>query len=143
MFVNELNSLKNLDHSNVVKLIEVYETDEDIILVQELCKGGDLLQRFDTFQDVNEHRIAGIFKQVLISIRYCHNNKIAHRDLKPENFMFVSESSDSKLKLIDFGLATKFEDLITFDNNNIRGKSSVGTVMFMAPEVIKKNYSYK
>jgi calcium-dependent protein kinase len=143
MFVNELNSLKDLDHPNVIRLIEIYETPDDIILVQELCHGGDLLQRFDSFHEVNEHKIAGIFKQILQAIRYCHNNKIAHRDLKPENFMFISDSDDSRVKLLDFGLATKFEDLIKFDNTNIRGKSSVGTIVFMAPEVINQNYNYK
>jgi len=37
-----------------------------------------------------------------------HLNKIAHRDLKPENFLFLKQDSNN-IKLIDFGLAKKWE----------------------------------
>lgn len=35
-FINEVNSLKTLDHPNVVKLFELYESSHDVYLVQEL-----------------------------------------------------------------------------------------------------------
>lgn len=69
-FINEVNALKVLDHPNVIRLYEVYETDTDVILVQELCKGGELMKRFESYDTINEHKVANIFKQVLLSIEY-------------------------------------------------------------------------
>jgi calcium-dependent protein kinase len=142
-FINEVNALKKLDHPNVIRLYEVYETETDVILVQELCKGGELLKRFENYESVDEHKIAKVFKQILMAIEYCHQNHIAHRDLKPENFMFTSEKEEAKIKLIDFGLATMpcEEDKSKSSLNVI--KSRVGTIMFMAPEVIKQKYDCK
>jgi len=143
-FVNEVTALKKLDHPNVIRLYEVYETDTDVVLVQELCKGGELMQSFQHFQGINEHKVANIFKQILISIKYCHQNKIVHRDLKPENFMLTSEKEGAKVKLIDFGLATCLYPTKSGSKSSLRDiKSRVGTIMFMAPEVINQKYNYK
>lgn len=143
-FLNEVTALKKLDHPNVIRLYEVYEVETDVILVQELCKGGDLMKRFENYDVINEHKIANVFKQILLSLEYTHQNNIAHRDLKPENFMFTSDKEDAKIKLIDFGLATsplKLENGLKSDVNGI--KSRVGTILFMAPEVINQKYNYK
>lgn len=102
------------------------------------------MQRFETYDVLNEHKIATVFKQILLSIEYIHQNQIAHRDLKPENFMFTSEGEDAKVKLIDFGLATRPEKREKGGKSEVHGiKSRVGTIMFMAPEVIRQDYNYK
>ena len=41
-FKNEIEIMKSLDHPNIIKLFEVYENDDWIFFVQELCKGGEL-----------------------------------------------------------------------------------------------------
>ena len=41
-FYNEVNALKTLDHPHIIKLFEIYEDDENVYLVQELCTGGEL-----------------------------------------------------------------------------------------------------
>lgn len=128
----------------MIRLYEVYEVETDVVLVQELCKGGELLQRFEAYDRVNENKIATVFKQILQSLEYIHQNYIVHRDLKPENFMFTSEKDDAKVKLIDFGLATSPVKLEKGTKSQVHGiKSRVGTIMFMAPEVIKQDYNYK
>lgn len=40
---NEINILKVLRHPNTVKLLETFETDKHLLIVMELCPGGDLL----------------------------------------------------------------------------------------------------
>lgn len=55
--------------------------------------------------------------------------------------MFASEKEDSKLKLIDFGLATRLTDEKLPETMFGNFKSRVGTIIFMAPEVIKQSYS--
>lgn len=104
-FLNEITALKTLDHPNIIKLFEIYEGEEDVYLVQELCTGGELFDFIVNQEFLNEHQAAVIFEQILHSVMYCHKNAIAHRDLKPENYMFESSKEGSNLKLIDFGLS--------------------------------------
>ena len=42
-FINEVSTLRTLDHPNIVKLFELYEGTHDVYLVQELWTGGELL----------------------------------------------------------------------------------------------------
>ena len=42
---NEINILQQLDHPNIVKLYETYESPDELYLVMELCTGGELYTR--------------------------------------------------------------------------------------------------
>lgn len=89
-FLNEINALKKLDHPNIIKLFEIYEDEDDVYLVQELCSGGELFDYIINQEFLSEYQAAVIFNQILLSVMYCHKNGVCHRDLKPENFMFES-----------------------------------------------------
>ena len=43
--MREVNLMIQLDHPNIIKLYEVYETDKNIYLIMELCTGGELFDR--------------------------------------------------------------------------------------------------
>ena len=65
---------------------------------------------------------------------------IVHRDLKPENILFINEDKNSPIKVIDFGFSKEF------NNKNSKNKqknmsSKVGTVYYMAPEILQGNYN--
>lgn len=92
-------------HENVVDLKAVYEEEDHVHLLMELCAGGELFHRIEKQGRLSEHEAHIIFKQLMEVITYCHDKGIVHRDLKPENILLVSRSSSS-LKLADFGLAT-------------------------------------
>ena len=78
---------------------------------------------------------------MMSSIIYCHKNRICHRDLKPDNFM-LSSSDDKTLKLIDFGLSRSFYKFQGEGKGEyIRMETKVGTSLYMAPEVLNKNYT--
>ena len=47
-------------------------------------------------------------KKLIGAVIHMHSNHVVHRDLKPENILFVDKSPDAELKIIDFGLSTKF-----------------------------------
>jgi calcium-dependent protein kinase len=139
-FRNELHALRTLDHPNIIKLLEIFEDDTNIYLVQELCCGGELFDQIAKKDHFDEEFAASVFEQILKALWYSHKNKICHRDLKPENFMF---SVDCKtIKLIDFGLSTSFFKISnTGERALLRMQTKVGTTFFMAPEVINGNYS--
>jgi serine/threonine protein kinase len=103
-------SRTQLDHPNIVRLEEVYESQSEIYLVQELCLGGELFDRLDEQPDYHytEAECARLVKQMLCAVRYLHSKGIIHRDLKLENFLFSGTAKDSELKMIDFGLSKHF-----------------------------------
>lgn len=100
----EIYIMCQLDHPNIVRLEEVYESPSrlEIYLVLELCLGGDLFDRLDEQTDFHytEAQCARLVKQMLSSVRYLHSKNIVHRDLKLENFLFSSRDGDSVLKMI-------------------------------------------
>ena len=106
----EIFIMCQLDHPNIVRLEEVYESQSEIYLVQELCLGGELFDRLDEQPDYHytEAECARLIKQMLCAVRYLHSKGIIHRDLKLENFLFSSKATDSELKMIDFGLSKLF-----------------------------------
>jgi hypothetical protein len=98
----EIYIMCQLDHPNIVRLEEVYESMSEIYLVLELCHGGDLFDRLDEQSDFHytEAQCARLVKQMMSSVRYLHSKGIIHRDLKLENFLFSTCDSDSILKMI-------------------------------------------
>lgn len=102
----EIDILTKLSgHENVVDLKAVYEEEDYVHLLMELCAGGELFHRIEQQGKLSEYEAHVIFKQLMEVVMYCHDKGIVHRDLKPENILLVSRSS-SPIKLADFGLAT-------------------------------------
>ena len=105
----EFAILMQIDHPNIVQLEAVYESEDFVYLVQELCSGGDLFDRLDAQPEdhYSEAQCARIVKQMLSAVRYIHSHGIIHRDLKLENWLFSAEEDgdSSTLKMIDFGLS--------------------------------------
>jgi calcium-dependent protein kinase len=136
----EIEILAEVDHQNIIKLIEVHEDVKYLHLITELCTGGELFDRIIAKTQTPEgHYLeqdaAKLIKSILEAIAYCHERHIVHRDLKPENFLFVSDDEDAPIKIIDFGLS-RFEERA---NDIMRTK--VGTPYYVAPEVLKKKYT--
>ena len=148
-FQNEIKILSMVDHPNIVRLFEVIEDDKYFNLFQELCTGGELLSKVQ--KPLKEKEIAKIFKQIMSAIAYCHEKGIVHRDMKLENILFSTESKDSPIKIIDFGLSVLLGKKDVKENEVTdlkkygfkRMTTKVGTIYYMSPEVIKGNYDEK
>lgn len=69
--------------------------------------GGELFERLvdDNFEHT-EPTSARYMQQILEGMRYVHKQNIVHLDLKPENIVCV-DTTGTKIKIIDFGLASK------------------------------------
>ncbi|GFP97751.1 calcium-dependent protein kinase 29 [Phtheirospermum japonicum] len=122
-------------HENVVDLKAVYEDDDHVHLLMELCAGGELFHLIEKRGNLSEHEASVVFKQLMEVVMYCHDKGIVHRDLKPENILLVSRSSSSSpIKLADFGLATHIEP-----GQTLHG--TVGSPFYIAPEVLGGGYN--
>lgn len=125
---NEIRVLRRLDHPNVVKLLEAYESKSSVYLVMELVTGGELFDRIVEKGSYTEKDAADLIKQVLSAVAYMHSMGVVHRDLKPENLLYHSPDEDSKIMISDFGLS-KMED------SGIMA-TACGTPGYVAPEVL-------
>jgi calcium-dependent protein kinase len=104
----EVEILQELDHPNVIKVIDIHEDEKFLHLITELCTGGELFDRIVSKSQspegkMSENDATKIITSILDTVRYCHAKNIVHRDLKPENFMFVTMEEGSSIKMIDFG----------------------------------------
>ena len=141
-FKNEINIMCGMEHPNIVKFYEVYESNRSLYLIMELCKGSPLLKNITekAFQRkmYTEKDAAEIFQKVMSAIEYSHNAGICHRDLKPENILYLNDNKDEKknpLKLINFIFSKHFKiHKLT---------SKVGSVHYTAPEVLDHKYTEK
>ncbi|AES81181.1 putative protein kinase CAMK-CDPK family [Medicago truncatula] len=121
-------------HKNLVQFYEAYEDEENVYVVMELCKGGELLDKIlSRGGKYPEEDARVVLIQILSVVAYCHLQGVVHRDLKPENFLFSSEDENSTLKAIDFGLS----DYVKPDE---RLNDIVGSAYYVAPEVLHRSY---
>ena len=91
-----------------MKYYGTYEDARNLHIVMEFCKGGTLQNRLDEKTVFEEEESRLYFYQMLSSLNYLHIKKIVHRDIKTHNFIFEDDDKQgAKLKLIDFGMATK------------------------------------
>lgn len=134
-FVAEISILKDLDHPNIVKIIETFECDRLCHLVLEYYNGGDLFDRIIKERRFSEQKAALIMKSLLSAVRYIHSLHVCHRDLKPENCLYISNSPDSDIKIIDFGLSA-------IQNESEALHDPQGTPYYLAPEVLMGSYNH-
>ncbi|KAH9675345.1 CDPK-related kinase 7 [Citrus sinensis] len=121
-------------HKNLVQFYDAYEDDDNIYIVMELCKGGELLDRIlSRGGKYSEEDAKIVMVQILSVVAFCHFQGVVHRDLKPENFLFTSKEENSSLKAIDFGLS----DYVKPDE---RLNDIVGSAYYVAPEVLHRSY---
>ncbi|CAI9771782.1 unnamed protein product [Fraxinus pennsylvanica] len=121
-------------HRNIVELKEVFEDRHNVHLIMELCAGGELFDRIIAKGHYSERAAAGLCRQIVTVVHNCHSMGVMHRDLKPENFLFLNTNEDSPLKATDFGLSVFFKPGDVF-------KDLVGSAYYVAPEVLRRNYS--
>ena len=134
--LEEIEILKKLSHPNIVSPIEYCRDSDDLFIVTEYCEGGTLYDRIAQEGRLNEDICKNYAKQILSGLAYCHHNGIVHRDIKPENLLFDTTTSNARIKIIDFGISTKFSKNYFLDKK-------CGTCYYIAPEIIKGRYNEK
>lgn len=129
---SEIAIMKTLTHPNIVKLYEeIYDEYNNIYLIMEYCKGGNLSE-FLNNKPLKEKYVLKFMKQIADATKYLYFHNIIHRDIKPHNILITS---NDHIKLTDFGFAKSFQSGEEKLNQTI-----CGSPIYMAPEIIKSNY---
>uniref|UniRef100_A0A3Q7GKY6 Protein kinase domain-containing protein n=1 Tax=Solanum lycopersicum TaxID=4081 RepID=A0A3Q7GKY6_SOLLC len=92
--------------SNILQMYKVYEDENYVHIITELCSGGDLYERKSA---------ALILIGLVSAIGHCHKLGVAHCDIKPDNVLFDSQSGGMQQKMME---------------------GVVGTPYYVAPEVL-------
>lgn len=134
-FLAEANILKKLQHPMLPKIVDIFEDNHYLYVVEDYV-AGDNLETVLKRQIKFDEKIGLIwFKRIAECLGYLHNQKpnpIIYRDMKPSNIMI---QPDGNLKLIDFGIAREYKEEAIADT------TFVGTKGYMAPEQAGKAQS--
>ena len=140
-FRNEIDTLKELDHPNILRIFESFEDDKNYYVVTEFCDGGELFEEILEWGKFTEEDAAVLMKQILTCVNYCHRRNFVHRDLKPENILLEKDKGFDCIKICDFGTAKIFDEDAGGAKNRL--KDSVGSPYYIAPEVLAGSYGAK
>lgn len=100
--LQEVYLLKNIKHSNVIRLLEVFETPKHLLIVMEYSGGCDLLKYIKKNGKLSEDQAREYFIQVVYGVSHCHCRSVLHRDIKLDNILL---NDDGEVKLCDFGVS--------------------------------------
>jgi len=132
-FVREAQYGARVQHPNVVRTIEIGQSDTGLHFLAIEWATGELLERYaKQYAPLASEETAAIITQIGAAVHAAHSARIIHRDLKPENVMYDPETH--QVKLLDFGIATDVQ--APADERLTRAGFFVGSLMYIAPEAL-------
>ncbi|KAK0506336.1 MAP kinase [Armillaria luteobubalina] len=132
----ESETLKDLDHPNIVQYLGYEETPSNLSIFLEYVPGGSVGSCLLKHGRFNDEVTKSFTKQILGGLEYLHSKGILHRDLKADNILV---EMSGVCKISDFGISKRTDD-------NGAETAMQGTVFWMAPEVVNpqgKGYNFK
>jgi serine/threonine protein kinase len=106
-FFREAKLLGQVNHPNVVSLIDFGNTDDGIMyMVMEHLSGRTLDKVVPGNRGLPIEMVLDLMEQICAGVSAAHRIQMVHRDLKPANIFLANISGDSVMvKLLDFGIA--------------------------------------
>lgn len=134
-FKREALTMARLDHSGIVRVLDVGSQDDEHYFVMELVEGESLERRITRWRDGSlttdayVREVIAIVAEVCDALEYAHRLGIVHRDVKPSNILI---RPNGRAVLVDFGLAWE---------GNVPSLTAtgmaIGTPHYMSPEQVR------
>lgn len=119
--------LSKQKHPFIVDLKFAFQTPSKIYLIMEYISGGELFKLLRKVKKFSEDNARFYLAEVLLAVEFLHKKmNVIYRDIKPENILLTEKGH---IKITDFGLSKK---------NDGKAYTIVGTVEYLAPEVLTK-----
>lgn len=138
-FMREVTFLPRLNHQNVVKFIAASKDTQFYCILTEYQNKGSLRKYLNGLKNkpISLRKAIAFALDIARGMEYIHANGIIHRDLKPENVLVDGDTTHTRLKVADFGIAC-------IEGSSSKCDSLKGTCRWMAPEMVKgKRYGRK
>lgn len=134
LFRQEAVRLSELQHPQIPQLLEYFEQENQLYLVEEWITGQTLAQELQQQGVFSETQIWQLLKDLLPLLQFIHVREVIHRDIKPENIMRRSSltGTGNDLVLIDFGVAKHATATALLHTG-----TTVGSPGYMAPEQMR------
>lgn len=127
-FYEEARNQAQLDHPNVVSMLDYFQIGEDYFLVQDYVDGHTLDDVMEAHSGrLPEKRVLAIMKDVLNGLNAAHLKTIVHRDVKPSNILI---DRTGRARVTDFGIASQRGSPAGMR----RAGGVYGTPAYMSPE---------
>eukprot|EP01116_Phalansterium_solitarium_P006147 TRINITY_DN18452_c0_g1_i1.p1 TRINITY_DN18452_c0_g1~~TRINITY_DN18452_c0_g1_i1.p1 ORF type:complete len:1283 (+),score=487.38 TRINITY_DN18452_c0_g1_i1:196-4044(+) len=128
--MNEVSVMHEMDHPNILKFYNWYQTPNHLWLIIEFCAGGDLAKVIAQDTKLPEYTIQMFGRDLLCGLQYLHSQGVINCDLKPSNILI---DGCGVLKFCDFGLSRRLSEISPASGEGIRG-----TPVYMAPELFEE-----
>ncbi len=134
VFLQEAQSLVQLTHPHIVRVLDFALQDGLPFLVMEYAPHGTLRQRHPRGARLPLDVILPYVQQVASALQYTHDQGLIHRDVKPENMLL---NSHDEVLLSDFGLVMLAPHLLSSEVTEPMEQALAGTTSYLAPEELR------
>lgn len=137
LFNQEALRLNELgEHPQIPTLLAYFEHDSNLYLVQQMVEGHTLTDEVNQVGPFDEEKIRQLLSDLLPVLQFIHDRRVVHRDINPSNIL--RRSLDSKLVLIDFGIAKQLESSL----NEGEGGTKIGTEGYSPIEQLRSGEAF-
>lgn len=131
-FKMEAKILSKLNNPYIIKFYDYFSEEGIEMIVMEYIEGISLDDKLLKEKSIDQKEAIKYTHQLLIALSEVHSHKVYHRDIKTANIHITTEGN---VKLLDFGIVQE-----SINQDLTRQGSVIGTVSYMAPEIIKNTY---
>jgi serine/threonine-protein kinase len=127
-FHQEIDILSQLDHPNILPLIESSQSGRLLFFVMPLAREGSLRTKLMSRKRLDLDEALNVTRDIAAALDYAHEHNVVHRDIKPENVMFYED----RAMICDFGVARA---IVKAGGERLSSSGLiVGTPTYMSPE---------
>ncbi|CAD8076671.1 unnamed protein product [Paramecium sonneborni] len=128
---NEINALKSFNSKNILKLYDVFQTQNNTYIITEYCDSGDLSGVIKKRGRIDEPEALRIMNEIITGLLEINQKGYIHRDIKPANILIEKQTP----KIADFGFAVQINSMEVKQQGR---HYNVGTPLYMSPQALRQ-----